>query len=106
MGALSFVFVFLHFCTAPPHNNSLSLSLFHALVTVIIMFARGRRRTDEENEEDEKEEESASVGTAFGKIWECYCAFYFVCLFSSLCAFGSLSVLVFGKNVKLTKSFL
>jgi hypothetical protein len=43
------------------------------------MFARGRRRKqDEENEEDEKEEEKAtSVGTAFGKIWECYCALFF-----------------------------
>jgi len=55
------------------------------------MFARGggrrrRRKQDEENEEDEKEEESAtSVGTAFGKIWECYCALFFTfVLLSSL----------------------
>jgi hypothetical protein len=56
-----------------------------------MMFARGgrrRRRTDEENEEEEKEEErsatSLSVGTAFGKIWECYCAFRSPLFFLSL----------------------
>jgi len=64
------------------------------------MFARGggrrrRRKQDEENEEDEKEEESAtSVGTAFGKIWECYCAYIFL----YIPFFFSLSVvIVFGK---------
>jgi len=73
------------------------------------MFARGegrnrrRRNTDEENEEDEKEEESAlSVGTAFGKIWECYCALSCLFFFSLLRSLSlSLRVfVVFGKMLR------
>jgi len=101
-------------------TSQLSLSLFPFLSSfyakhdvTITMFARGegrnrRRRTDEENEEDEKEEESAlSVGTAFGKIWECYCALSCLFFFSLLRSLSLSPVSLFsGKCCESTKSFL
>jgi len=95
--------------TLAPHFNSLSLSLSSLFLLSSLRKARRltitmlrRRRTDEENEEDnKKEEESASsVGTAFGKIWECYCALSCLFFFSLRCVLSlSLSpvFVVFGK---------